>query len=279
MPVAFDQWYQRRQDDVEGRFFQKIAGQGPRSDFQQTTQGCYIATAGGELLGYNNNYGPDRIRALMKSAIARKRNWSAKPLADSEGDPDFVHEIPEGAIVVQVNSRVLDGYATPRSPQHRIKQLSIGRDNLWILPNEKTSLLRGEFPESLAEKLARFHLIDNTRGEPPMWNEQDVKRLEISVLEDGTLKGRVELQTGDDHRAYSADLYGHMEHRDGQLTRFDIVVKGDHRGHGRWNAGAPEQEFPLVVALRLADKDDVAYDVRPQAIKAYGRHYLHFGRE
>ena len=45
VPVAFDQWYQRKQEDVEGRFYQKIANQGPRNDMNLTTQGFYIPTA------------------------------------------------------------------------------------------------------------------------------------------------------------------------------------------------------------------------------------------
>jgi hypothetical protein len=38
VPVAIDQWYQRRQKDAEGDFYRKVAGQGPRSDFEKTTQ-------------------------------------------------------------------------------------------------------------------------------------------------------------------------------------------------------------------------------------------------
>jgi len=43
VPVAIDQAYQRRQKDTEGDFYRKIAGQGPRNNFQGTTQGFYIA--------------------------------------------------------------------------------------------------------------------------------------------------------------------------------------------------------------------------------------------
>ena len=55
IPVAIDQAYQRRQKDTEGDFYRKIAGQGPRNNFKSTTQGLYLATASGKLLGYNNN--------------------------------------------------------------------------------------------------------------------------------------------------------------------------------------------------------------------------------
>ena len=66
VPVAIDQAYQRRQQDAEGEFYRKIAGQGPRSNFQSTTQGFYIATAQGKLLLYNNNRDPVKVQRLMK---------------------------------------------------------------------------------------------------------------------------------------------------------------------------------------------------------------------
>ena len=70
VPVAIDQAYQRRQKDTEGEFYRKIAGQGPRSNFQSTTQGFYIATAAGKLLLFNNNRDPAKVRRLMKQKLA-----------------------------------------------------------------------------------------------------------------------------------------------------------------------------------------------------------------
>ena len=34
VPVAIDQWYQRQQQDNEGEFYRKVAGQGLRNDFE-----------------------------------------------------------------------------------------------------------------------------------------------------------------------------------------------------------------------------------------------------
>ena len=69
VPVAIDQFYQRQQKDAEGDFYRKIATQGPWKDLNGTTQGLYIATADGKLLGFNNNRGPERIRALLKQSL------------------------------------------------------------------------------------------------------------------------------------------------------------------------------------------------------------------
>ena len=56
IPVALDQWYERRQQDAKGEFYRKIAAQGPRNDFEQTTQGHYVCDATGKLFGFNGNH-------------------------------------------------------------------------------------------------------------------------------------------------------------------------------------------------------------------------------
>ena len=68
VPVAIDQWYTRRQQDTEGEFYRKIAGQGPRNNFNSTTQGLYIADPSGKLIAFNNNRGPERIRGFVEIA-------------------------------------------------------------------------------------------------------------------------------------------------------------------------------------------------------------------
>ena len=59
MSVAIDQWYHRRQKDVEGDFYRKIAGQSPQNNFNATTQGLFLATPDGKLLGFTNHRSPD----------------------------------------------------------------------------------------------------------------------------------------------------------------------------------------------------------------------------
>ncbi len=274
VPVAFDQWYHRRKQDTDGEFYRRIATQGPRSDFGQTTQGFYIASAGGELIHYNNNRGPQRIRGLMQNTLGLDNYWIAKPITDDAIDRQFDRSIPDGAIVVQVNAKVLGGYADPVNEYEQFMQAAIGCDNMWIMPVEARQLVGGSFTESLVQRIARFHLIDNTRGEPPMWRADEVTRAEISLNDDGTLHGRITLSIADGSRSYDAWLFGKLEVTEGRLTRFDIVVRGEFTGEGRWTRGAPDDPFPFAVAFRLADENDIAFSVCPQACKGHHPEYL-----
>jgi hypothetical protein len=273
VPVAIDQGGQRRQNDPEGDFYRRIAGQGPRSDFQSTTQGLYIADASGKLIAYNNNRGPERIRRLMREALEGFSPPRVQPIADGTLDSKFHPVPPEGGLVVRVHAKILRGYAAPRNEWEKIFQSAIARDNLWITATEREALVRGKFSDVLAERIARFHLVDNTRGEPPMWTRDDLKLIRVALV-DGRIRGPVELRTPTGSRGYLAELAGIVEVAGGQVTRFDLVAQGDYWGHGPYTSGPPEGKFPLAVSFRLADGSDAADEIPPEGSRFWVDGYL-----
>ena len=105
VPVAIDQWYQRQQQDAEGEFYRKVAGQGLRQDFEKTTQGRYICSPDGVLHGYNNNRGADRVRLMMKVALANFDPETVKhvePIDVDRPDGKFFLEPPAGGLILRV---------------------------------------------------------------------------------------------------------------------------------------------------------------------------------
>lgn len=111
VPVAFDQFYQRQQNDAEGDFYRLIASQGPRKNFSRTTQGCYVTDAAGNFYGYNNNFGPDRLLTTMKQGLKRfnekkAKLKSVKEIVSGKRDSKYARAIPAGAAVVQVLSLI-----------------------------------------------------------------------------------------------------------------------------------------------------------------------------
>jgi len=281
IPVAIDQAYERRQKDTEGDFYRKIAGQGPRSNFQGTTQGFYISTAAGELLLYNNNRDPDKVARLMKQKLSQFAD-SAAATADTQAikvakvDPRYNATPPEGGLVLRVHAKVLQGYSPTADPWKSILQASMSRDNFWLSAKEHQALVRGEVPASLQQRLARYHLVDGTRGEPPMWRAEDVRDIELQ-LEDGNLTGTVKLSTKSDDRGYDAELKGEVQVEDGKVTRFDMVCLGKFWGEGRYTGGAPRGKFPLAISFTLADGSDMADGIPPQASRGWLEGYLRRG--
>lgn len=278
VPVALDQAYQRRQQDAEGEFYRRIAGQGPRHDFRQTTQGFYVATADGELLLYNNNRDVPKVRRLVQEALQRFEAGAAAakeiaPIDAGKADARYDPKPPEGGLVVRVRAKVLGGYPPTDDPWQRIFQAALSRDNLWITRAEHEALRRGELTRTLVQRIARFHLVDNTRGEPPMWETSEVRACEFT-LRDGRLQGSVHLQTADGKRRYRADLLGFVRVENDKVIGFDLVADGRFLGEGQYTRGAPAGEFPLAVAFTLADGSDIADAIPPQGSRGWVEGYV-----
>lgn len=273
IPVAIDQHYERRQEDAEGDFYRKIARQGPREVGKETTQGHYLATAEGTLLGYRNHRDPEVMKDVMRNALAAFQAKNVAAIDRGKVDSRWAYTAPEGGLVVRVNSRILGGYDAPKSEHERLFQGGVGRDNLWIRKDEHKALADGRIPQSLLQRMARFHFVDNTRGEPPMWETAEVKTVSLDWKED-RVEGRVHLVSNDDSREYVAEIYGYIEALEGKVTRFDLVVSGDFRGEGRYTRGAPKGYFPLGIRFTLADGSDIADSIPPQGSRGWIENYI-----
>ena len=97
VPAAIDQFYQRQQKDAEGTFYRKIAAQGPWKNVNGTTQGLYIATADGKLLGFVELDGGRVVRLDM---VAKGLYW---------GDSHFTRGAPKGRFPLAVAFSLASG--------------------------------------------------------------------------------------------------------------------------------------------------------------------------
>lgn len=275
VPVAIDQAYQRRQKDTEGDFYRKIAGASPRGDGSGggTTQGLYVAAPDGSYLGFSNHRSPERIRRLLLDCLSRYQPAQTQSIRAEKTDARYNPQPPKGGLVVRVQAKILDGYQPTDDRWKKIFQSAISRDNLWISGEEHRSLARGQVPDILQRRIARFHLVDNTRGEPPMWKMAEIRKLEMRI-EGESLRGSVHLETSDSSRGYVAELFGKLQVKEGQVTRLDLVARGDFWGEGRYTRNAPSGKFPLAISFRLADGKDVADRIPPQGSRGWVRGYL-----
>jgi hypothetical protein len=269
VPLAVDVWFEQRRRDPHGEFFRKVVMQreGMRPD--RTTQGFYIFSPDGMLIRGWNNRDVTKMRRFLNEASASYRPAPAEAV---EGEPDarFARTPPEGGLVLDVFSRILEAnWPAPRSPSDEIFRRATGRDRLWITAEEIASLSSGEIPETLSRRIARFHLIDNTRGEPPMWTSAEVRKAELRLVPDRggfRIEGEIDLETGSGDRGYRSKLLGRIESRNGRLSRFDLVARGEFWGEGTYTKGAPEGRFVLGVAFRIAAEGESAR-VAPQGAK------------
>jgi hypothetical protein len=313
--VTADDWYQRRRQDDEGEFFRKVANQagkdgGGEPSGGSTRQGIYCFTADGTLLAYKNaGQAPDVMREVLRQALTK---WSKLPedrrkpgaiKVDEPGKVDAAYQrtLPANGLVLNVYTRILDH--TERGDWCRGTCKALGgdkaaRDHMWLTEAEWRALVPAEAAKgdrrpllpSVAQRLVLFHLIDNTRGEPPMWEPAEVRKCDLALtVTDATaervemkLEGAVLLSTGADPataaRGFDLSVLGYLRFDRGKkgFDRFDIVAVGNHWGN-EGNAREPRPgRMPLGVCIELAKGDTPADKVPPQAARHFN--YLKTGR-
>jgi hypothetical protein len=275
VPVAIDQAYQRRQKDTEGDFYRGIAKDGPRGDGAngRTTQGLYIATPSGKYLGYTNHRSPDRVKKFIAESLAKFKPSNSESVKPEKVDRRYHPNLPKGGLMVRVQAKVLDGYAPTDNKWQKIFQSALSRDNLWMTQKEHQSIANGVIPAIAQRRIARFHLVDNTRGEPPMWSDKEIESINMKI-ENGKLTGNALLSTHNGSRTFDCKFYGYVETSNGKVTRFDVVAMGKFQGEGQYTKNAPKGRFPLGISFTLADGTDVADPIPPQASRGWLDGYL-----
>jgi hypothetical protein len=304
-----DDWYQRRRNDVEGRFWRSVARQGPRKgEGGSTQQGIYAFTADGQLLTYRNHHDPAVMREELRKALrawerlpaSRRRPGAVKVESAGKSDARYHHALPPGGLVVNVFTRILDrkGEGFCKGTGSRIGGDFAARDHLWLTEAEWKSLIPVEpkkgqtfdVPAAVRDRILRFHLVDNTRGEPPFWRRQEIRtgKMTLTVAEVTPervrlkLEGTALLATRADPkqatRGFDAGLLGNIEYdrKKQAITRLDAVALGEHWGQGPYTGGARPGRSPLGVTFELT-RGEAADSVPPQAAREIGE-YLSTGR-
>jgi hypothetical protein len=303
--VAANEWYLRRQQDDEGEFFHKVADQGPRRK-GGTRQGIYGMTASGKFLFYAyGDVAPAELHKRMRLGLAA---WDALP--ETETRPDavqvparaktdnrYARVPPRGGLIVNVYTRSLDhgdkGELCACKEKAVIDQgitipVLAAYDHLWLTEGEWRSLIPAHptkgatfpVPEAVARRVFRFHLVDNTRGEPDAWKPEEVRsgKLALTVEEAGAagvrlrLEGSAVLATRADldraERGYEVSLLGYLNYNAATRTldRFDVVAAGTSWGKSQYQVSRAGKK-PLGIAFQLAPGDDPADQVPPQAAR------------
>lgn len=302
--IAADDWYQRRQNDPLGRFFRSVADQGPRKGAGGATrQGRYAFTASGKLLGFNNNRDPQRMTKMLQDSLRRFQSLPSAErapgavqvpsLPPEARDKRYVRALTSDIIPAKVHTRVLRknsqgeytacGHPGTDTETYRHRGFGIANDHLWLKKTELEQLVKlarekpgQKLPDLVAMRIARFHLVDNTRGEPPHWRREEVRKLEFRISPmPGTsnrnsfrIAGEFHLETKDGNRGYEGEIDGYLSPQDksGDLG-FHLVAIGDHWGEGTYTRGARPGKNPLAVVFTSADRNKPQNQVPPQGIR------------
>lgn len=256
-----------------------------------STQGYYVLTGDGTGLLWDN-YLP-RLAQFLDRGLAAFRQRPPRPGGSSPEPARLAapQAPPPGASVLRLYTRIrpLPAGAGPMNAM-------LGRDSMWVLREEIQEIVaasnRGgeafELPRTLATRLVRFHMVDNTRGQVWPWNPRSVRS---AVFTARTLRSKGGVRTlsftgsfakEDAHPPQWTDR-GHEGKVEGEfdvdlaastLLRFRALAEcraWRDAGYDRV-ATPPPGRYPVVTALVEAT-DELARQVAPEPAAA-GNAYL-----
>lgn len=311
VPATDESWRLQTSDDPEARFFRTMVDDDP-APVAGSRQGTYVCTPGGRLLARGNSTGPRAIEQIIRNGLAA---WEAL----SEGERNapvpeaarpahrWEDSFPEDGLVLSAVHRDLE----PDPEDATRFRAAAGRwnlDHVWFSRDE----LRGWLPAELrrgatrsvapgiADRIVRFHLIDNVRGQEGPFAPADIEAVEmlsrVEWVEGSVVTLSIEGRTravadgnwrlGENlwerfpnrPRGVETVLFGaaRFDRATGRFTEFRMVAVGESWGgsglNGRRGA-ADDARFPIAWRFTLAGGAP-ADRVPPAFINIYGADWV-----
>lgn len=212
VPATDESYRLQTSDDPQARFFRSMV-HGRPDPVGGSRQGTYLCTPGGKLLARANSTNPRRIEALLREGLAA---WDALTPAeraapapeDARPGHRWEDSFPADGLALTAVHRDLtrdaSGALCAEGGRWNLDHVWFSRDEAraW-LPAEPAPGARHELPAALAQRWARFHLVDNVRGQEGPFAPGDVKQADVATTVVAVDGARVTLDIHGQTRAVS----------------------------------------------------------------------------
>jgi hypothetical protein len=287
----------------EADLFRKIAEQGHyggRTKPTTTRQGIYACAPNGVFLASINTTNAAAMAEFMQKALAKwkelkpeDRLMKEAPAADPADRTRWERLFPADGLVLKDFSRDL--------PRENVPQNAWNLDYAWFRKAEARAFLPESIepgalqavPRELVLRLARFHLVDNVRGQTYPWQEAEIAWAEMATVVEEVKDGRARIRiagkakasavgkwrvngfdptAGDQKRGFDAKILGNAtwDLAKEKFVEFELVAAGPRWGGTQYNGRASDLgEAPMAHLLRLAGETP-AERVAPASIWGYG---------
>jgi len=184
--AADEVWRLQRGSEADCVFFQRTINAGERITDRGSRQGVWVLAPGGVVLAHVNSRDVERVLTCLEQGLAA---WETLPEerrhlpADVELTPAHRWEsnCPTDGLVLERISRELDPEGLAAAPRERWN-----RDLVWLSAEEVAGLVPAEVAVGdsfalplLAQRLARFHLVDDPRGQTLPYAPSEVARARL----------------------------------------------------------------------------------------------------
>ena len=189
VPAADEVWRLQRGNDAESLFFQRSVNGGKPITDEGSRQGTWVLAPGGKLLAHANSSNPEHVLKVLAKGLER---WSQLSGDERHLSPEaaltpghrWEDSSPEGGLVLARYARDLPTGKTSKGRRRWNK------DFAWFTQSEARQWLaddpqpgaRHVLPKPLAMRLARFHLVDNVRGQTLPYAPEEIAKVELSTV-------------------------------------------------------------------------------------------------
>gem|GEM_PF-2010120 len=240
-----------------------------------TAQGFYVVGADGQGYAYSiSGRQKDEFMRLLDEGMAKFRASPSVPIKlDILPIKTWTRTPPKDSLVVRTISRVL-----PLPAGADVRNTSIGRDHYWIFSEDVAEIKNAKgttfpMPTKMARRMARFHLVDNVRGEPNRWRYDNARVLDITMKRlsptDYSFEGLYKLTNMEAQGGKEKGIAGRitgvitLDSKTMRATNFEAFAEGYAWGDHVNTSGAPPGKFPIKIAFRSVD-DEISRSVSPQ---------------
>jgi hypothetical protein len=304
VPVADEVSRLQRGDDADGVFFQGFAEFGHyagRVEPSPTRQGMYAIAPSGRLLGSINTRSADSMATMLADALDAWSDLSADERHLSEAQHSALAHVSRWRDAFPEDGLVLDETARDLEPADGETAGSWNLDHVWFTADEARALVPDDptavgaapepVPDALAQRLARFHLLDTVHGQTTAFPAASVERAELTTQVEAVDGDRVEIvlrgatrcensgtwairgygEKSPQRRGVSTRLFGRATwDLDRQrFVAFELIASGERWGGTQFNVREQELEpSPIGFVFELAPEDGPR--VAPAFIYRYG---------
>ena len=190
IPTTDEVWRLQRVQDSDAIFFQAMANKGHYKGEGQTRQGIYVCSPNGKLLSSINSLKADDVLVSIKNGL---EVWNGLSIAERKLPPNqklkplhrWEDSYPDQGLVL--NSVNADLITDPPLQNNRNSLWNL--DHVWFSKSEARQWLEDDpqkgdiyfLPNNLANRLIRFHLVDNVKGQTLPFAPQEIKNSNLKI--------------------------------------------------------------------------------------------------
>ena len=199
IPTTDEVWRLQGAQDRDAIMFQEMANKGHYRKVGGSRQGIYICSPSGALLSSVNSLNPDVVLEIVQKGLDA---WNQLPVHERKLPEDFTKDIehrwedsyPEGGLILK--GAKADLLSDPPKFSERGDRWNM--DHVWFNKSEAKKWIpknyikgeRAECPKIIKDRLFRFHLVDNVRGQTLPFAPQEIKKsnLQVEIVEINNLE-------------------------------------------------------------------------------------------